>query len=533
MPSDLRAALRFAKGLRNFAARPLSLSTSREYLTSQLHEREAHFLEILRKAVVANPASPYNPLFQRAGIDYEDMVQTVGQVGVEGALRRLYEAGVWVTADEFKGHCSIQRDKLEIPARPNAFDNPITDPTLEVSSGGSRGHGRRLVIDLKAVANDAAYHLLFLESFGLLDRPLALYRPAPPGSAGIKKALHQIKGGQRTAAWFSQTRNSLTTRRLRYWLFVELMVWLTRLSGRRMPAPVYTPLEKASLVARWLAAQRRAGKPGVLDTTASAAVGVCLAAKEEKLDISGSFLRVGGEPFTPAKARIMQEMGCRAVAHYSMSEVGHVGIACADPVTLDDVHFLSDKMALIQPLAAQDGGRGGAFFLTSLLALGPRVMINVESGDSGVYEERDCACSFGALGFRGHVHTIRSYEKLTAGGMHFLGYRLIELLEEVLPRKFGGAPVHYQLVESEEDGITTVYLCIDPRVGPIDEAAVLTTIYQSLERFSPGHRMMADHWRDAQTVKILRRECYTTPSSKVNSLHILREPIRKSSGETK
>ena len=53
-----------------------------------------------------------------------------------------------------------------------------------------------------------------------------------------------------------------------------------------------------------------------------------------------------------------------------------------------------------------------------------------------------------ALGYTTHIHTIRSWEKLTSEGMTFCGHDLIRLIEEVLPARFGGRPTDYQFVES-------------------------------------------------------------------------------------
>ena len=61
--------------------------------------------------------------------------------------------------------------------------------------------------------------------------------------------------------------------------------------------------------------------------------------------------------------------------------------------------------------------------------------------------------SLAELGFTTHLHTVRSYEKLTSGGVMFMGSMLHELLEETLPARFGGSPLDYQLVEEEEDGV--------------------------------------------------------------------------------
>jgi hypothetical protein len=60
-------------------------------------------------------------------------------------------------------------------------------------------------------------------------------------------------------------------------------------------------------------------------------------------------------------------------------------------------------------------------------------MLNVESDDYGVVEERACGCALAEFGFNLHLHTIRSHEKLTSEAMNFLGHDLIRVVEEVLP----------------------------------------------------------------------------------------------------
>jgi hypothetical protein len=72
---------------------------------------------------------------------------------------------------------------------------------------------------------------------------------------------------------------------------------------------------------------------------------------------------------------------------------------------------MSDKLAVVQ----REGARAPvpALWLTTLHWRAPKVMVNVESGDYGVLERRRCGCVWDGLGFREHLHTIRSYEKLT------------------------------------------------------------------------------------------------------------------------
>ena len=62
---------------------------------------------------------------------------------------------------------------------------------------------------------------------------------------------------------------------------------------------------------------------------------------------------------------------------------------------------------------------------------------------------RSCGCYFERLGWRSHLHTIRSFEKLTAGGMTVLDADVVRILEELLPARFGGAAADYQLVEDQ------------------------------------------------------------------------------------
>jgi hypothetical protein len=149
-------------------------------------------------------------------------------------------------------------------------------------------------------------------------------------------------------------------------------------------------------------------------------------------------------------------------------------------------------------------------------------MLNVESDDYGVLEERDCGCPIGALGLRLHLHTIRSYEKLTSEGMNFVGTELLTLIEQVLPGRFGGGPADYQLVESEVGGLPKVSLLVSPRVGAIDEVEVARTVLETLGS-GPGYRdMMATLWRDGDTLRIERREPYETGQAKILPLQIVR-----------
>ena len=181
-----------------------------------------------------------------------------------------------------------------------------------------------------------------------------------------------------------------------------------------------------------------------------------------------------------------------------------------------------DKIAAFQ--RPRSLGRGGhcidALIYTTILPSCPMLMLNVESGDYGVLERRDCGCPFDRLGFKLHLRNIRSYEKLTSEGVTFLGTELLRLVEEVLPARFGGSSIDYQLVEEEEDGIPHVSMLIDPRVGDVSHDAVLCTVRQTLSD-CPGGGIMTDQWRRPDTLRVIRRRPFTTTSAKVLPLHML------------
>jgi hypothetical protein len=279
------------------------------------------------------------------------------------------------------------------------------------------------------------------------------------------------------------------------------------------------------VVARWLAEKRSVGTPAYVNAPASSGVRVCRAAVEHGLDISGTRFCLGGEPLTEGKADAVAEAGASAFCHYNMSETGRIGIGCPARRERDEVHVVLDRLGVIQR-EREVGGEGGprvpALLYTSLHESAPKLMLNVESDDYGVLDERDCGCPIGELGLRLHLHTIRSYEKLTSEGMNFVGSELLTLVEQVLPGRFGGGPADYQLVESEVGGLPKVSLLVSPRVGAIDEAEVTRTVLEALGS-GPGYRdMMATLWRDGDTLRIERREPHETGQAKILPLQIVR-----------
>jgi hypothetical protein len=511
---EIKMTVRYSRGLPSFVRHPLGPDDCRQFILGQLAVRTQNFLRMLERGVFDNPKSPYRPLFDWAGIGLAEVAEWTADLGVEGALSRLCDSGVSLSLAEFKGRQAIERDGKTLNVRSEDFDNPLVQPQFEGRTGGSRGPGRRLLLDLDLLTHDAACHYLFLEGFDLLNRRMGVWRSVPPDNSGIKKLLAQGRLGMPVSRWFTHAPLRASGGQWKYFVFTWQTLAGFRFLGTPQAPPEYTPFSRADKVAQWLAEERHAGCPAHLDTLAGSAVRVCLAAKANGLDISGTLFRVGGEPLTPGKAQIVTAAGCRVVCHYSMSELGHVGMACANGKAIDDVHLMKSKVAIIQR-------PGGSLLVTALAPSSPKLMLNVETGDTGVLEERSCGCPFEAIGFHQHLHGIRSHEKLTSEGTNFLGTELLTLIDEVLPKAFGGGPTDYQLVQEEREGLSRVRLVISPRLGPLDRGTVIATAVRFLGTRSLGNQLMTDFWVKGDTLQVDRCEPYATSAGKVHALHIL------------
>jgi hypothetical protein len=517
---EVRAAGGFLRGLGRFLRQRVSPAEALRRLERRLEAREHAFALGLRRAVFEYRRSPYRGLFDWAGISAGDVAELLAADGLEETLGRLHQAGVHVGLEEFKGLRPICRPGLELEAHAEDFDNPLSAGQYEGRTGGSGGAPRRVLVGLDLLEHESAYHALFYAARKLESRPAALWLPAPPGAVGIKNALIRAKLGQPTIRWFSQT--SLRDAPAKHNAFAWATISAARLGGARIPLPEYTPTPEAARVASFLAECRGTRAPAVLLTTPSSAVRVCAAAAAQRLDISGSFFVLVGEPYTTAKAQAIRDAGCSAASHYAMVEAGMIGLACGQPGATDDVHLVSDKVATIQRDRAV-GGNGisvPALFHSTLLSSAPKVMLNVESGDYGVLEQRDCGCGTLPSAFRRHLHSIRSYEKLTSEGMHFLGGDLLSLLEQVLPARFGGHPSHYQLVEREVNGLPKVSLVVSPSVGAVDPAEAVRTTLEFLRQRGIGQQLMAAVWAAGETLNVVRAEPFATAAGKI-------QPLRK------
>jgi len=232
-----------------------------------------------------------------------------------------------------------------------------------------------------------------------------------------------------------------------------------------------------------------------------------------------------GEPTTAARLAVFREAGASAMPVYASMETGTIGFGCLRPDAPDEVHLFGDRFALIQPEQAVATGDvpPQALFITSLRRTARLILLNVALGDQGQLGRRPCGCPHERVGWTLHVHTIRVYQKLTAGGMTFLDTDLARVLETVLPGRFGGSPTDYQLVEEETpEGEPRLRLLIDSRVGPLDLEVVAETFLSTISAGSGVERVMGLAWRRADLLKVERGAPYVGATGKVLHLHQIR-----------
>ena len=65
-------------------------------------------------------------------------------------------------------------------------------------------------------------------------------------------------------------------------------------------------------------------------------------------------------------------------------------------------------------------------------------------------------------------------------------------------------------------------LLISPSIGLLDSDAVIRTVLDFLGAHSSANELTTEYWRQGGTLKVERREPYSTPASKVQPLHILK-----------
>jgi hypothetical protein len=516
---DVKSGAHFVLELPRFLRRPIAVESARAILAERLAHRDADFLALVEQAVYGNPASPYRALLGLAGCEYGDLAQLVSREGVEGALATLYRQGVYLSIDEFKGRQPAVRGSATVEIQSSMLHNVALGPHFTARSGGSRGQGTAVPLHLESVRDAAVDPCLILAAQGGLGWRHAVWRV--PGGLAIVQLLQLGCCGVRPARWFSQVDPAAPGLHARYRWSARALRLGSLLAGRPLPAAELVPIDDPLPIARWMSAVRRRGEVPHLNTSVSPAVRLCEAALAAGIDLRGARFSIAGEPLTAVRLALIRQTGAEAVPFYAAMEAGIIGHGCLAPEASDDVHVLDDLHALVSLSGSADrpGLPPGALLVSSLRPTARLILLNVSFGDQGVLARRACGCPLEGLGWTAHLHGVRSFEKLTAGGMTFLDADVIRVLEEVLPSRFGGGPADYQLVEEADDGRPVLQLLVDPALGPLDPGEVADAFLTALGSGSDVGRVMQLQWRQSGLLRVQRERPRSTPGGKILHLH--------------
>lgn len=514
--TDLAAGLTLVPRLPAFLRRTISPVEARAIVERRLAHREVDFLTLVRREVFERDGSPYRALLRHAGCEPGDLEQAVRTEGLEGTLTLLARRGVYLSLDEFKGHRSIRRGSLTLDITPAHTITSAARNSFSQRTSGTRGVQSVVPLVPTFEADHVPSVCLFLAARGNDGWAHALWEV--PGGAAVRHALWLSKLGQPPVSWFTQvdtTGHALPARYAWSWRLIRLAA---AVCGVRLPMPRFVSVDDPREVVGWITRCLAAGRVPHLWTFVTSAVRVCRAAEAAGIRLDGAQFTANGEPITAGRVAAIERTGARLGGYYGTVETGPIGYACLAPSEADEMHVLSDLHAVLnvdETLAAL-GLPLGALLVSSLRPSAPLLLLNVALGDRGVAVSRRCGCPLETYGWQTRQHTLRSYSKVTAGGMTFLDSDLIGILEEALPSRFGGGPSDYQLFEdATADGHSALRLVVAPSLGPLDERALTEAFLAAIGARSDAATVMSAAWRDAGVLRIERRSPTVAGSGKI------------------
>ena len=530
MMKQVRLVTGLTRFLRGRVEPSEALELARGAIRARMSNRGDNFLAFARRAIFENPSSPYLKLLEPKKIAFSDVERWVNDAGIDSALGTLRDEGVYFTIEEYKGAVDVQRNGARFRLDESNFDNPFVTTAYYVRTGATRSAGRRVRIDFDYLVQRSSYDAVLLHLHDALTAPVANWFPVFPGAPGINASLRFARIGNPPREWFSQVdKDELDLSRERRAAFASMLA-ISRVLRAPLPRPEFVDLNNAFRVAKWASNALQESSTCVVYTFASSAIRVCMAARDHGLDLRGARFLVTGEPLTLQKRREIESVGARAVPVYGISEAGVIAAGCSEPhAESDHCHVYSDTTAVssYRRYVPECDDYVGALLFSSLLDDSPKVLLNVEMGDYGSVVSKPCSCEFGVLGLESHLSGIRSFEKLTGEGVSFVNTDFVQLVEEVLPSQFGGESTDYQLVEVEEEsGITRLNLMISPRVGVVDEPAVVAAFIGGLQG-SEGGPLWAQSgpkmWGQTGTVNVVREFPMATKRGKILPFHLFKE----------
>jgi len=443
-------------------------------VAERMARRERNFLHLLADGVLAHPRNPYRRMLDAADIGLADIERSVHSRGLESTLGDLRKEGVYISVDELKGHRPLERFGRTIDFSQQDVLNPRAHGAFQVSTGGSRSAPRRLPLGLRHLEECGINLCLTLALNDALGCPLILWFPVPPAPSGLLNSLRYVTMEVRGLRWFAQTRRT----DWRQLAKTYATVLLSRVFGHAVPFPEELPFRKAGVLAK--AAARAVQHHGAcaVNTYVSSAVRVCREALVSGISLEGVRFITSSEPLTEGRRRLIESSGASVAQLYWISEVGIVASACPRCSGAgDEMHLWEDSVAAVHE---PDADGSGLLYFTPLLPGAPFAVFNVEMGDVARLVQGPCTCPLGRMGHSRTLSHVRSVRRITAEGMTLATGDVLDLVDTVLPRTFGGDAGHYQIAQGAEGGHVTVV--VDPCLGQVDDGAVRRAFGEHLSR---------------------------------------------------
>jgi hypothetical protein len=505
--------LKMAAGLARYQLSSRRLNPI-DAIREQIHVREPRFLDLIRPAL-ADRDHVYRKLCDLAGCTYGDIEHEVRRSGLRATLHRLFDAGVYITHEEFTERTEMVRGGRHIPWSPRELDNPAGRGLNMQRTSGSRGRPVTTAVSNAYLLYREGHETLQVQMTALPNRARVIVGAILPSIWPIRRQVTWARLGVPIDRWFA-----MGVADWRYRWVTNAMVAQVKTLGARARMPELLPENDFAPVARALAQFRREQRPAFVRTMVSMATRVSSAAREQGLDISGTMFSVAGETLTSAKRGLMESTGASVMTDYGATEFGVIGAAC--PVKRDDdsVHLCDDVLMVVS--RAAPGRDYESLFISNQLACGPRILINVGIDDCAIVEPGQCDCEYQRLGFTMRARQIASYGKVTAQGMTMTAAELVDLIESTLPARFGGSPGDYQLAEIEGQAQNEMRLRISPRVRVSGQSAVREFVLARLATVRGGS--LAERvWRFSDAFTVVVEEPERTPAGKVLPLRLGRK----------
>jgi hypothetical protein len=518
-------SVKFARGLRQILSdesRP-TLEQARAELRRALSQREARFLSTLDLNVWDAPESPHKKLLNHAGIKRGDVEYLVMKLGLEEALETLRDEGVYVSYEEYQGRLPARRGSALFEFSPLEFANPRVVADLMGSSSGTRSEGVAVKISFSRLGKQLTIAPIQEQLWGTeRELPRAVWLPVLPSAAGLLWAIGSRAAGYPMERWFSQV-DPRTKTAFKKKAAIVVVPPLSRLLRRPIPKPEYAPISDPEPVLQWCLDALRKSKRARLSTYSSSGARLAQVAWEKGFSLEGLILTATGEPLSAPKVETCRRVGIATTNTYGFIQLGSGGMNCPYCAP-EEFHVREDQVAVIPRRRARaDGKEVSAFLWTGLDEDAPSVFLNTENDDYGEFriDSEPCSCEFGLLGYRRRIANIRGMSKIVAGGITLPGEVLEELVEVVLPKRFGGGPGDYQFVERDRGGQTSLVLRVDPRLGEVDEAAAISAVLSFLPG-RPGGELASKVWASGDSLKIERQPVLPSKSGKVLAVESLK-----------